>query len=203
MTTGRRPIETRKARWAIHLAALLARLGVPPNLISLASIACAGVTFAGLAHGGRTGFLIAAAGIQLRLICNLLDGMVAVEGGRRSKSGEIFNELPDRFSDILSLLGAGLAAVDMGLAAAATIGALLTAYVRSLATSAGAPPDFSGPMAKQHRMATLTGACLLAGLLPGWAPGILRLTLLVIAAGCSVTVARRTWRAIQALEATA
>jgi phosphatidylglycerophosphate synthase len=29
-----------------------------------------------------------------------VDGMVAVEGGFRTKSGEIFNELPDRFADV-------------------------------------------------------------------------------------------------------
>ncbi len=203
MATGRRPIETRKARWAIALAAFLARLGVAPNLISLASIGCAAGTFLGLAWGGRAGFLAAAAGIQLRLICNLLDGMVAVEGGRRSPSGEIFNELPDRFSDIFSLVGAGLAAGGpwgLALGAAATIGSLLTAYVRALATAAGAPPDFSGPMAKQHRMATLTGACLVCALFPSWSAGLLQATLLVITAGCSLTVGRRTWRAIRALE---
>lgn len=200
MATGRRPIETRKARWAIALAAFLARLGVAPNMISLASIGCAFVTFLGFAGGC---YLTAAAGIQLRLICNLLDGMVAVEGGRRSPSGEIFNELPDRFSDILSLVGAGLAAggpVGLTLGAAATIGSLLTAYVRALSTAAGAPPDFSGPMAKQHRMATLTAACLLCALFRGWSGLILTVALLVVTAGCSLTVARRTWRAIRALE---
>jgi len=200
MSTGRRPIETRKAGWARWLAARLAGLGVRPNLISLASVACAGLTFAGLLHGGRWGFLAAGIGIQLRLICNLLDGMVAVEGGLRSKSGEIFNELPDRFSDILSLMGAGLASGHPALAAAATILAIMTAYVRALASAAGAPADFSGPMAKQHRMAVLTTACGVAAVLPGLGRALLTLALVVITAGCSLTVARRTVRAIQALE---
>ena len=35
--------------------------------------------------------------------------MVAVEGGRRTKSGEVFNDLPDRLSDPLILVGAGYA----------------------------------------------------------------------------------------------
>ena len=54
-------------------------------------------------------FLAAAACIQLRLLCNLFDGMVAVEGGFKTKSGEIYNELPDRVADVLILAGAGYA----------------------------------------------------------------------------------------------
>ena len=45
--------------------------------------------------------LLAALCIQLRLVCNLLDGMVAVEHGKGSPSGPIWNELPDRFADVL------------------------------------------------------------------------------------------------------
>ena len=33
-------------------------------------------------------------GVLGRLLCNLLDGMVAVEGGKRSKSGELYNDVP-------------------------------------------------------------------------------------------------------------
>jgi len=39
--------------------------------------------------------------------------------------------------------------------------AVLTAYVRFLGRSAGHTEYFIGPMAKQHRMATLTVACAL------------------------------------------
>lgn len=45
-------------------------------------------------------------GIQARLICNLLDGMVAQESGVKSSLGKIMNEVPDRYSDIILLLGA-------------------------------------------------------------------------------------------------
>ncbi|KAA3649030.1 MAG: CDP-alcohol phosphatidyltransferase family protein, partial [Proteobacteria bacterium] len=38
---------------------------------------------------------------------------------------------------------------------------VMTAYVRTLGASLGAPISFSGPMAKQHRMALVTFACLL------------------------------------------
>jgi hypothetical protein len=80
---------------------MLTRSGVRPNQISVASAvfgAGAGVVLA-VSENSRFWFLVAAACIQARLLCNLFDGMVAVEGGFRTKSGEIFNELPDRFAD--------------------------------------------------------------------------------------------------------
>jgi hypothetical protein len=43
--------------------------------------------------------------------------------------------------------------------------AALTAYVRVTGASLGMGQDFRGPMAKQHRMAVLTAACLLAAVL--------------------------------------
>ncbi len=34
------------------------------------------------------------AGIQLRLLCNMLDGMIAVDTNHRTKTGELYNEIP-------------------------------------------------------------------------------------------------------------
>jgi phosphatidylglycerophosphate synthase len=113
-------------------------------------------------------YLGAAAVIQLRLLCNLLDGLLAVEWGRGGRSGLVFNDLPDRFSDIAILVPAGysLTWVAWGpeLGWSAGLLAVLTAYVRLLGGSAGLPQDFSGPMAKPHRMAVVTVACLLGAL---------------------------------------
>ena len=47
--------------------------------------------------------------VQLRLLCNLLDGMVAVEGGRSSPVGALYNEVPDRVADSLLLVALGYA----------------------------------------------------------------------------------------------
>ena len=71
-------------------AALLARRDVAPNTISCASVAfaaLAGVAFLALRfapspYAQAALFLVAIGGIQGRLVCNLLDGMVAIEGGR-------------------------------------------------------------------------------------------------------------------------
>jgi phosphatidylglycerophosphate synthase len=152
-------------------------------------------------------YLFAAACVQLRLLCNLLDGMVAVEGGLGSKSGEIYNEVPDRIADPLLIVPAGYAA---GLPLGPELGwfcgllSLLTAYIRALGGTAGLPQGFQGPMAKPHRMAAMTaglmGAALAAPL--GLDGAVLMATLMVIALGALVTAWRRTSAILRALEAT-
>ena len=42
--------------------------------------------------------------MQLRLLCNMMDGLVAVEGGLKSKAGDLFNEAPDRIEDVILLV---------------------------------------------------------------------------------------------------
>lgn len=65
-----------------------------------------------------------------RLLCNLFDGMVAIEGGKRSENGDLFNDIPDRFSDVLLLVPAGYIAGGWGIELAwlAAILAIMTAY---------------------------------------------------------------------------
>ena len=82
------------------------------SLLSLVFGCLAGTALVGagaVEHWPRAVLFLAAACIQLRLLCNLFDGMVAVEGGFKTKSGEIYNELPDRVADVLILAGAGYA----------------------------------------------------------------------------------------------
>ena len=71
--------------------------------------------------------------------------------------------------------------------------AVMTAYIRVLGVSLGLPADFRGPLAKQQRMAVLTGACLLSAFDPLWhQPGlILWISLIIIAVGSGLTVVRR------------
>jgi hypothetical protein len=64
----------------------------------------------------------------------------------------IFNDIPDRISDALLLVSAGYAISIISWGAAlgwcAALLAVMTAYVRTLAASLGAPVNFQGPMAK-------------------------------------------------------
>jgi phosphatidylglycerophosphate synthase len=203
----RRVLATRNAGWARALARRLATTGVSPNAISIASVVFAFAAAAAfamsprLSDGGRVAAMLAAAAcIQLRLLCNLLDGMLAVEHGLKLKTGEIFNELPDRLADIVILAGAGSAAPQFAFAAplgwAAAALAVLTAYIRVLGGSLDLTQHFIGPMAKQHRMFTLTLAALVgtveAGL--GLPPRAVVAGLAVIVAGAAITAARRTGR---------
>jgi len=203
----RRPLKTRQRAWAQGLARALTRAGIAPNAISMASLVFA--TAAGLClvwtaradgFARQALFLAAGACIQLRLLCNMLDGMVAIEGGRRTSYGDIFNDMPDRFADVVILVGAGysIAAFSWGreLGWLAAVLAVMTAYIRLLGGSMGVPQYFLGPMAKPHRMALLTGACVVAVFEDylGLHGQVVAVALTIMVAGMVVTCARRTAR---------
>ena len=210
----RRPIRVRNTRWAHAAAKALTRLGLQPNQISVLSVASAALgaaAFIGSGHCSHTWervtlLLLGGGFVQWRLLCNLLDGLVAVEGGLRTKTGEIYNELPDRLSDVLFLAAAGYATYwtgwerDLGWAAAAA--AVIVAYVRALGGQMGAAPQFCGPMAKQQRMFTLTLACVTTSveLLLGLPLRTMTWALAVVALGSLFTAARRTVRIAREVE---
>lgn len=211
---GRRPLKTRQWWFFRRLAAALAEGGVSPNSISVASVfagAAAGCCLAATSHvdDGIVRRLLWGAGaacIQLRLIANLLDGMVAVEGGKASAVGDLYNEVPDRLSDPAILIGAGFAVGGSPiLGLAASLVAVFVAYVRAIGASVGCGQVFLGPFAKPQRMALMTAACVACAILPGaWQPthegtgiGIIGVSLTVIVIGGAITSARRL-RAIAA-----
>lgn len=209
---SRRPIAARSSAWASAGATGLLKIGLRPNQVSVASIAFAGLSayamIASVSHQGwpRAFLLIgAAAGIAVRALCNLFDGMMAIEGGLKSRSGEVFNDFPDRLSDSLMLIGAGYAATwlswyEIGWLAALL--AALTAYTRILGAVSGAGHDFRGPMAKPIRMAFIGTACLTATLEPLWGGEGQSFTVALVAvcAGCIVTMVRRLLNTIRILE---
>jgi phosphatidylglycerophosphate synthase len=205
---SRRPLGSRDTAWAKALARRLAAGRVTPNRISVASMGFAGLAGlaffgAGQAEGAVRGLLLltAALGCQARLVCNLMDGMVAVEGGTRAADGAFWNEFPDRVSDTLILIGVGYGCGLPALGWAAAGFAGLTAYVRELGRANGLPADFSGPMAKPQRMAVLTGAAVLALAEPFWGGqgGVLRAALWLICLGSLATALRRAVRQVRAL----
>jgi phosphatidylglycerophosphate synthase len=207
----RRPIKMRSAPWARELAGGLAKLGVSPNQVSLFSVAGAlvgaGLFLAEAFGPGSSWFLIGAAVcIQLRLLANMLDGLIAVEGGHQTKVGELYNEVPDRIADVLFLASAGYAShhEDWGTALgwSAAVLAVGTAYIRALGARRGAPQDFCGPIAKQQRMFLLTVGCFLAAgeHVVGWSRQSLFWILVIINLGTLVTCIRRTVHLAERLE---
>lgn len=198
---NRRPLKTRSQAWARNLAANIAQRGFTPNQISLAGIGFAliGFTFlygAGHWPAGLIFLIPAAVCVQARLLCNLLDGLVAVEGGKKERGGELFNEVPDRIEDTLFLVGAGFACGNLSLGWLCAVLAVFTAYIRALGASFGQAQDFGGPCAKPHRMFLLTIALLIAPFFRFfYVPvDIIAWTLGVIAVGTACTAVLRLRR---------
>jgi phosphatidylglycerophosphate synthase len=206
----RRPMFARDWNLLQQSARWLIARGVPPNNISLAGMA--GGIAAGLALAAtpllpwpRILFLLAVAAIVVRALGNLLDGMVAVGSGKASPFGELFNEIPDRVSDMAILIGAGYAAGGnpvLGFVAALT--AVFVAYVRAEGKVTGAAQHYCGPMAKPERMWVIVFTASYCALTPaGWQPavqignqhfGLMSFGLAVIVLGGIVTVIRRLKR---------
>ena len=201
-TANRRPLKSRGTRWAAAAARVALASGISADGVSILGMAISLVGAAVLvtAFADPWHFVIGAAAVQLRLLCNMLDGMVAVEGGRKSPYGPIYNELSDRLEDSLLLVAAGYAAdprLGLILGLTAALLAAICAYVRLLGGTLGQPQDFVGPQAKPHRMFALTVGLILAFIaaIVGGDPRPCLLVLLgIICAGTLLTIVRRTLR---------
>lgn len=208
---GRRPLKVRDLTIMNKIAIALSKRNISPNQISICSVffaLLAALCLLAIGLGASVWFSwLAALFVQCRLLCNLFDGMVAMEGGKSTASGELFNDIPDRIADPLILVAAGYAisvfpwAIELGWLAGLL--AVKTAYVRVLASSIGAPTLFTGPMAKQHRMALMTLALLLMPIetmvfaTQGY---LLLIALIVICIGSLITLYNRTHNAYCYLE---
>lgn len=198
---SRRPLNSRDTGWARGLTKALAATSISPNQVSQMSMVAAAFASAAFWAAGQTddtalraaALIGAAVFCQLRLLCNLFDGMLAIEAGKSAADGPFWNEFPDRVADVLILAGVGYGIGDATLGWAAATLAVFTAYVRELGGANGMPADFSGPMAKPHRMAAITLAAVVAAFEPFWdgRNEVLTIALWVIAIGAAITVLRR------------
>ena len=210
----RRPIATRDKAWSKRLAARLAETGVTPNAISISGMFAgilAGAAFAYTrnSQSAHVWFVLGAGLMQIRLLANMLDGIVAMQTAQASPVGELFNEVPDRVSDSAIFIGAGYAAGGIpALGYLAALTAVFTAYVRAAGKVAGAHQEFCGPMAKPQRMALMSVAALYVGFAPAtWQPrfdslpdwGVIAWALLVVVVGSLATALRRLGRIANAL----
>lgn len=211
----RRPIGARRYPWIQATARWLAHMGIRPNQISVMSVVFSAMSATCLIFAGSNAdslkallYVLAAAFIPMRALCNICDGLLAVEGGLKTNSGAIYNDLPDLFSDSLLFIAAGYSInwLSWGnvLGWATALASITVTSVRLLGKSAGASPQFCGPMAKSHRMAVFCAACLASSLETALdvARYAMTMALIVVILGCVVTVVRRTLRIVQELEAT-
>ena len=194
--SNRRPLATRSAGWAKWLSAILVKSNISPNQISVLSIvpALAGAWMLVSTPLSAWKLVLVVLCIQLRLLCNMLDGMVAIEGGKQSKVGVLYNEIPDRIADSLFIVALGYAIAMPWLGWLGALLAAKTAYIRVLGGANGLNQDFRGPMAKQHRMFAMSLGCLIgaAELHFNGSLNALKITAYVIAIGAGITCITRT-----------
>lgn len=211
---ARRPIKSRNTKWAEAITNTLVRAGISPNGISLIGMLAAilaGLSFSltDLASLSIERILWMGGSIlcQIRLLCNLFDGMVAIARNEASKKGELYNEVPDRISDAAIMIGLGYSlggSVALGFLAALV--SVFVAYVRAMGVSIGAPNDFCGPMAKPQRMAIVTILGVYMGMTPeSWRIewGESTIALLFVILGGVITAIRRLCRIAKAVDAKA
>ncbi|MHA4990446.1 CDP-alcohol phosphatidyltransferase family protein [Cetobacterium somerae] len=205
MDNKRRPIKSRETNLAQKGTNFLIKLKLTPNTISILSICFSLVASIFILKLKTTinymYILMIILGIQGRLLCNLFDGMVAIQTEKNSPIGELFNEIPDRVSDTLIILPFGYITELPYSIETAFIGiflSLFTAYIRVFGTSLGIT-TFKGPMAKQQRMALLTFLLIIISLLK-----LINVNLLVIQyvilgmlyslnIGCIITIYNRLY----------
>ncbi len=205
MENVRREIKTRDTKWARELAKFLCeKTNLTPNAISVLSVIFSILAFFDFCLypilNEKFYPILAIFGIifiQLRLLCNLMDGMVAIEGGKKSPVGDIYNEFPDRLSDSFIIIGFGVmgeTTLSLVFGLLGALFAMFTAYTRVLGGAIGVEQKFLGPMAKQHRMALLTFGsfiCIFEFLLKGLHTFISPAFLIIVTIGSAITVKRR------------
>jgi len=201
----RRPLASRDRAASKAAAHLLASRGVSPNAISLAGM-LAGI-LAGLAYAAtdwscdavtcRLCYLAAAVFIQLRLLANMFDGMVAIETGTASPTGALYNEVPDRVSDAAMFIGAGYAlggSPALGYWAACL--AVFLAYLRAQGRAVGAHQEFCGPLAKPQRAFVMTLLALYCTVTPlAWQTELLNSHWGAVAWGLLLVIVGEVWTA--------
>ena len=203
--SNRRPLATRSAGWAKWLSAILVKSKFSPNQISVLSIAPALVGAWLLLYRPLSAWILVltVVCIQLRLLCNMLDGMVAIEGGKKSNVGVLYNEIPDRIADSLFIVALGYAIFLPWLGWLGALLAAKTAYIRVLGGANGLAQNFRGPMAKPHRMFVITLGCLIgaAELYFNGSNYALTVAAYVIAIGSGMTCIARTQAIAKQLKA--
>lgn len=153
--------------WACHAPArLLARRGVEPDTITLASLVVSCASLPAIAVGR---FALAGALVTVGALLDVLDGMVARARGRCTASGAVLDSFVDRVADAAPLVGLAL----FYRARVATLLVPLVALVASsLLSYARAKADEhrlelpNGLMRRHERVVYLVASLVLAPLWP-------------------------------------
>ncbi len=136
---------------------------IDPDLLSYLAVAVSAGTGVCLFYFPHNANLLIAAFvlILLRMTLNTFDGMIAIAQNKKTMLGEIVNALPDRFSDVLVLLGLVLCPAThtvLGIIAIAAV--LLISYTGMLGKALGVSWQHQGPAGKVDRLVALLVAIL-------------------------------------------
>lgn len=228
--TSRRPIADSLRKTASLSVRLCVKWHIHPNTVSMLSIvASAGAAICFWQSGQQPWLVVpAAAFCYLRLWFNMLDGMVALASNKASKLGEVFNEMPDRASDVIIFAGVAHSGLcEPVLAYWAIIMALAVAYVGTFGQAVGVGRQFGGVMSKPWRMVFLHVGSWAALGMAYWKASdhgrsrgygmdiiasymndrlwvemdltVMDWTLILIILGCVQTLGVRLWRIVSAL----
>jgi phosphatidylglycerophosphate synthase len=204
--TSRRPIAAGFRQTAGAATRFCVRHGIHPDAISYLSIVAALIAAICFWQSGASRWLLIIAPLfcYMRLWFNMLDGLVAVAGGKASRRGEILNDLPDRISDIVIFVGvahSGLMNPLIGYWTA--IFAVLTSYVGLFGQALGVQRQFGGIMSKPWRMVALQIGAWVTFFLAPQSPATFTIfdwTCLIVIAGCIETIVARLKRITAALQ---
>lgn len=190
-------IYATKSRWQQALkpvVRLCVRYRVHPDMFTYGALVLSLVASSALIAAGANPLLLWAVPpcLILRLVFNLMDGLVARDLALADAFGEVKNEFGDRVADsaiFLALCFGGYA--DPHLAAAAIVLILCVSYLGILAKAVGGRRIYSGVFGKGDRMISLAVFSLYPALTGSLSSYNVYLAFAVLAA--AVTIFQRLW----------
>jgi CDP-diacylglycerol--glycerol-3-phosphate 3-phosphatidyltransferase len=172
---------------------LLARLSVHPNILSLAGLILSMVAGVVYSTGAFfwAGWIVVLAGT-----CDVLDGQIARQTGKRSQFGAFFDSTLDRFGEVFIFLGLAwyFSARHQSpwvvlLIILAIAGSFMVSYTRARAEGLGIDCKV-GLMQRPERVTLLIIGSLVAPI-PVIGPVLIKLTLLLLAVLSNLTAVQR------------
>jgi CDP-diacylglycerol--glycerol-3-phosphate 3-phosphatidyltransferase len=164
-------VKPRLKKLLYPVAALMARIGITANQVTLASLA-GSITVGVLlcAFPGRPAlFGILPAWVVVRTACASLDGTLAVEFGQKSRLGGVLNEAGDVISEIVLFLPLAFISSINFLEGSIVIALiLLSEFAGLVGLALGGQRRVEGPLGKTDRSIVLSigGAAVFLGILP-------------------------------------
>ena len=132
--------------------------------------------------------------ITLRMMCNLLDGMVAIERAMTSPQGEALQDTVDRLADSCMVLGAAFSPIgDLRLGIVAITLMLISSYVGIQKKAVGGSREYGGILGKGDRFLLFSIASVGRYFWQGRAGGLNAFDILFVLMiiGGSVTIIQR------------